>query len=40
MPRAHCERAGDLLGGVFGRASSSAYEIERAVQGTGHDKAF
>lgn len=25
--------AGDLLGGVFGRASSSSYEIERAIQG-------
>ena len=32
--------AGDLFGGVFGRASAGAYEIERAVQGTGHDKAF
>lgn len=32
--------AGDLLGGVFGRAGSSAYEIERAIQGPGHDKAF
>jgi membrane protease subunit (stomatin/prohibitin family) len=32
--------AGDLLGGVFGRASASAYEIQRAVQGPGHDKAF
>jgi len=32
--------AGDLFGGVFGRAGSSAYEIERAVQGSGHDKAF
>ena len=32
--------AGDLLGGVFGQAASSTYEIERAVQGPGHDKAF
>lgn len=32
--------AGDLLGGVFGSAASSTYEIERAVQGPGHDKAF
>jgi len=32
--------AGDLFGGVFGRAGASSYEIERAVRGTGHDKAF
>ncbi|MBZ5565706.1 MAG: zinc ribbon domain-containing protein [Acidobacteriia bacterium] len=32
--------AGSLLGGVFGSAASSSYEIERAVQGPGHDKAF
>jgi hypothetical protein len=32
--------AGDLFGGVFGRVSSGSYEIERAVQGPGHDKAF
>jgi len=32
--------AGDVFGGLFGRASSGAYEIERAVQGPGHDKAF
>jgi hypothetical protein len=32
--------AGDVFGGVFGRASSGAYEIERAVQGPGHDRAF
>ncbi len=32
--------AGDLLGGVFGRASSSSYEIERAIQGPAHDHAF
>ena len=32
--------ASDLFGGVFGRASAGAYEIERAVQGSGHDKAF
>ncbi len=32
--------AGDLLGGVFGRASSSSYEIERAIQGPAHDRAF
>src|SRR5512136_1140653 len=32
--------AGDLLGGIFGRVSSSTYEIERAVKGPGHDRAF
>ena len=32
--------AGDLFGGVFRQASAGSYEIERAVQGTGHDKAF
>jgi hypothetical protein len=32
--------ASDLFGGVFGRASSSSYEIERAIQGPGHDQAF
>lgn len=30
----------DLIGGWFGRVGSSSYEIERAVQGPGHDKAF
>ena len=32
--------ASDLLGGIFGRVSSSSYEIERAVRGPAHDKAF
>lgn len=32
--------AGSLFGGLFGSAASGAYEIERAVQGPGHDKAF
>jgi membrane protease subunit (stomatin/prohibitin family) len=32
--------AGGLLGGALGRASSSSYEIERAVAGPAHDKAF
>jgi hypothetical protein len=34
------QTAGSLFGGILGRASSSAYEIERAVQGPAHDKAF
>ena len=32
--------AGDLLGGIFGRASSSAYDIQRAVGGSAHDAAL
>jgi hypothetical protein len=32
--------AGDVFGGIFGQASSSTYEIERAVRGPAHDKAF
>jgi len=32
--------ASGLFGGILGSAGSSAYEIERAVQGPGHDKAF
>src|SRR5512141_717714 len=31
---------GNLFGGVLGHVGSSTYEIERAVQGPGHDKAF
>jgi len=32
--------AGGLLGGILGQVGSSTYEIERAVQGPAHDKAF
>ncbi len=32
--------AGNLFGGIFGQASAGSYEIERAVKGPGHDKAF
>src|SRR5580658_3550002 len=32
--------AGGLLGGVLGSAGNSAYEIQRAVGGTGHDHAL
>ena len=32
--------AGDLFGGVLGRASESAYEIQRAVGGPAHDEAL
>ena len=31
---------GSLFGGVLGSVGGSTYEIERAVQGPGHDKAF
>jgi len=31
---------GDLFGGVFDRVGHSTYEIERAIRGPGHDKAF
>src|SRR3954453_16323561 len=32
--------AGDLVGGVFSEAGSSAYEIQRAVGGKAHDGAL
>ncbi len=32
--------ASNLFGGIFGSVGSSTYEIERAVQGPGHDRAF
>ena len=32
--------AGNIFGGILGQASSGAYEIERAIQGPGHDKAL
>jgi hypothetical protein len=32
--------AGGLFGGILGSAGSSAYEIERAIQGPAHDSAF
>jgi double zinc ribbon protein len=32
--------AGSFFGGILSSASSSTYEIERAVRGPGHDKAF
>jgi hypothetical protein len=40
MAASALQSAGNLLGGILGRAGSSAYEIERAVQGPAHDKAF
>lgn len=32
--------AGSLLGGIFGRASNTAYEIQRAIGGPAHDTAL
>jgi hypothetical protein len=32
--------ASDIFGGIFGRASSGSYEIERVVRGPAHDSAF
>jgi hypothetical protein len=40
MAASALQTAGNLFGGILGRATSSAYEIERAVQGPAHDKAF
>jgi hypothetical protein len=32
--------AGSIFGGVLGQASSGSYEIQRAIAGPGHDRAF
>ena len=32
--------AGGIFGGILGSAGSNSYEIERAIQGPAHDKAF
>lgn len=32
--------AGSVFGGIFGRASSGSYEIQRAIAGPAHDRAF
>ena len=34
------QAAGGLLGGIFGRAADSAYEIQRAIGGPAHDAAL
>jgi hypothetical protein len=34
------QAAGNLFGGVFGRAAAGAYEVQRAVGGTAHDSAL
>jgi hypothetical protein len=40
MAQSALEAAGNLFGGVFGRAASSAYDIQRAVGGPAHDSAL
>src|ERR1043166_4541065 len=40
MANSALQAAGNLLGGIFGRAASSAYEIQRAVGGPAHDAAL
>jgi hypothetical protein len=40
MASSALQAAGSLLGGIFGRAADSAYEIQRAVGGPAHDAAL
>jgi hypothetical protein len=40
MAESALRAAGDLFGGVFGRAGQGAYEIQRAVGGKAHDDAL
>ncbi|HEV8266589.1 MAG TPA: zinc ribbon domain-containing protein [Thermoanaerobaculia bacterium] len=40
MAESALEAAGSLFGGVFGRAASGAYDIQRAVGGAAHDSAL
>lgn len=40
MAASAAQVAGNLLGGIFGRVSDSAYEIQRAVGGPAHDAAL
>jgi hypothetical protein len=40
MAESALEAAGSLFGGIFGRAASSAYDIQRAVGGPAHDAAL
>ena len=34
------QAAGSVFGGIFGRASAGSYEIQRAIAGPAHDRAF
>src|SRR5258706_8808685 len=40
MAASAVEVAGSLFGGIFGRAASGAYEVQRAVGGPAHDAAL
>jgi Double zinc ribbon len=40
MAASAAEVAGNLFGGIFGRAASTAYEVRRAVSGPAHDAAL
>ncbi|HET9227520.1 MAG TPA: zinc ribbon domain-containing protein [Thermoanaerobaculia bacterium] len=40
MAASAAQAAGNLFGGIFGRAASTAYEIQRAVGGPAHDAAL
>src|SRR6202035_1682419 len=40
MAASAIEVAGNLFGGIFGRAASGAYEVQRAVGGPAHDAAL
>src|SRR5258706_15786071 len=40
MAASAVEVAGSLFGGIFGRAASGAYEVQRAVGGAAHDAAI
>jgi hypothetical protein len=40
MAASAAQVAGNLLGGIFGRAADTAYEIQRAVGGPAHDAAL
>jgi hypothetical protein len=40
MAASAAQVAGSLFGGIFGRAASSAYEVQRAVGGPAHDGAL
>jgi uncharacterized OB-fold protein len=40
MAASAAKAAGDLFGGIFGRVSETAYDIQRAVGGSAHDSAL
>lgn len=40
MAASALQAAGSVFGGIFGRASAGSYEIQRAIAGPAHDRAF